>query len=80
MPGGSSVRSFLKRRLKESNKKKMKLIKYSELAQSHVSLPTTATRALMSTLRTTKLHCQNATKSDKLIYRAEALSRCISLG
>ena len=35
----------------------MKLIRYSGLAQSHASLPTT-TRALISTLCTRKLHCQ----------------------
>ena len=79
MSAGSSVRSLSMRYLKESNKKS-KSNKYSGLAQSHGSLPTTATRALMSTLRTTKLRCQNATELAKLIYREEALSSCISLG
>ena len=36
----------------------MKSTKYSGLAQSHASLPTTDTRALTSTLCTRKLHCR----------------------
>ena len=55
-----------------------KSIKYSGLAQSHSSLPI-ITRALISTLRTRKLAWPNARKLAKLIYRAQALSSCISL-
>ena len=54
MPGGSSDRSFLRSFLKATRNG---IGKYSGLAQSHASLPIT-TRALTSTLRTTKLHCK----------------------
>ena len=53
MPGGSSVRSLKPRSLKVARNE---IDKYSRLAQSHASLPTT-TRALVSTLRTRKLYC-----------------------
>ena len=60
----------------------MKSIKYLGLAQSYASLPPTITTtgALISTLCTRKLHCQNATKSAKLVYRAQALPSHILLG
>ena len=54
MPGDSSVRSLKPSCLKAGRNE---IDKYSGMAQSHASLPTT-TRALISTLCTRKLHCQ----------------------
>ena len=76
MPGGSEVSSLL---LIDLRATRAKIDKYSGLTHSHAPLSIIITRALISTLYTRKLHCQNATKLAKLIYRAQALSGCISL-
>ena len=55
MPAGSSVSTLPLRSLKATRNE---IDKYSGLVQSHASSPTTTTRALVSTLRTRKLHCE----------------------
>ena len=64
--------------ISERKQQEMKSTKYSGLAHSHASLPTTA-RALIPTLRTRKWHDQIKQKEAEFIHRAEALYRCISL-
>ena len=78
-PSGSSARSLEASLLKATRNE---IDKYSRLTQSYTSLPT-ATRALIPTRHTRKLHGRIKEKKKqlfKLIHGAEPLSSCISLG